>query len=395
MHSKLPVELSSKLKCVMYCDFHARLGPQIKYQYPEDFINKEEMDSIAPYIITKPTFQGNLISLKAFGYTFMGYPIVITNKKYERNALFFNVVFVFDEADCVQEFEPVVTKLAGYMRILELESAYISDKESEKNIPEILKNIWSDLSSTGECTIPINTCNTIYLKINSLPTEPPTVLDHHVPIFNWSKGAVDSQHWNLTAKRVLPYIDGFNHVQKIATLANVDLALVRSAIETMVFHGVLELTPIFLYSNMYAVKPEVNNLYHDEEMRKECITFVARDANSPPLFRDVFTLFCALGPGISVTALCGRYDLLKLGIDEKKMILFGIVKKFIHKLCKYPVLTSSDCLSLKIREKSRWMKGYYNYDEICCLSSVSGTPMTHDELNAITEDEQHVVHVWK
>eukprot|EP00111_Clytia_hemisphaerica_P007340 TCONS_00021349-protein len=357
----MSIDIPSKLKCVMFCDFHATLGPQIKYQQPVDFINKDEMDSIAPYIITKPTFQGYLISLKAFGYTFMGYPIVISNNKYKRNALFFNVVFVFDEADDVKEFEPVVTKLAGYMKTLELESEYISDKETEKNIPEILKKILNDLSSTGECTIPVNHCNTIYLKVNTQPIEPPLVLDHHVPIFNWSKSAVDSQHWNLTAKRVLPYIDGFNHVQKIATLANVDLALVRSALQTLVFHGVLELTPIFLYSNMYAVKPEISSLYRDEAFQKECVSFVARDKTNLPEFRDVFMLYCALGPGISVSALCGRHDLQELGIDEKKLILFGIVKKIIHKLCKFPVLTSPDSLSLVIREKSRWMTGYYDY----------------------------------
>lgn len=388
-------EMSSKLKCVMFCEFDAHLGPQIKYQYPKDFINKEEMDNIAPYIITKPNFQSYLISLKAFGYTFMGYPIVITDKKYARNALFFNVVFVFDEADDVQEYEPVVTKLAGYLRTLELESSYLSDKETEENIPAILKKIHNDLGFTGECTIPVNNCNTIFLKINTLPKETPLVLDHHVPIFLWSKSAVDSQHWDLTAKRVLPYIDGFNHVQKIAILANVDLALVRSALQTLVFHGVIELTPIFLYSNMYAVKPDVNKLYNEHSMRTECVSFVAKDENKLPAFRDVFMLYCALGPGISVSALCSRHDPVSMGIDEKKLIQFGLIKKFIHKLCKYPILLSPDSLSMKIREKSRWMNGYYDYEEICCLSTMNGVAVTYEEINRMTENEPQVALIWK
>lgn len=250
------------------------------------------------------------------------------------------------------------------------------------------------IRSKGECTIPVNFCNTIYLKINSLP-EKPVVLDHHVPVFSWSKRAVDSQHWSLTAKRVLPYIDGFNHVQKIAALANVDLTLVRSALQTLVFHGVLLLTPIFLYSNMYAVKPEVYNLYHDREMIDKCISFVALDPDNPPEFRDVFSLYCALGPGISIGVLCGRYDLQKLGIDEKKLILFGIVKKFIHKLRKWPVLVDTDLLSLDIRKKAAFFKGHYNYDEIACLSTTSGTPLTHESIDTITENDQQVVHIWK
>ena len=88
----------------MFCEFDPRLGPQIAYQAPEDFISKSQFDSIAPYIITKPQLQSRLISLKASGYTFMGYPVIIEDKKYTRNALIFNVVFVFHENDHVREY---------------------------------------------------------------------------------------------------------------------------------------------------------------------------------------------------------------------------------------------------------------------------------------------------
>ena len=139
----------SKLKCVMYCEFDPHLGPQIAYQAPADFIKKEQMDSIAPYIITKPQFQGQLISLKAFGYTFMGFPVVIENKKYNRNALLFNAVFVFQETDETQEYEPVVKKLANYLTTLELESCYLSEEKTKVQIPDILRKILSDLRSVN------------------------------------------------------------------------------------------------------------------------------------------------------------------------------------------------------------------------------------------------------
>ena len=146
---------------------------------------------------------------------------------------------------------------------------------------------------------------------------------------------------------------------------------------------------------MYAVKPEVYNLYHDQQMRDECISFVTVDPDNLPEFRDVFSLYCALGPGISVGVLCGRYDLQKLGIDEKKLVLFGIVKKFIHKLRKWPVLVDTDSLSLDIRKKAFLFKGLYNYDEIACLSATNGTSITHETIDTITENDQQVVHIWK
>jgi len=381
----------SKLKCVMYCEFDTLLGPQIAYQFPSEFITKEQMDGIAPYIITKPVFQSHLISLKAFTFTFMGFPVVIEDKKYSRNALIFNVVFVFDGSD-VEEYEPVVKKLANYLMVLEKEGSYLSSEETKSHIPDVLKKIFEDLSAKGECTILINHCNTIYLKVVRLRRQPPVVHDHSVPVFLWSKTAIESKLWDLTAHRVLPYIDGFNHVQKIALIADVDLSIVRSAIQTLLFHGVIALIPIFLYSNSYSIKPEIVNLSKDKAMQLECVSYVAKDPINVPNFRDVFMLYCALGPGISVQALCSRHDPSSLGIDEQKLIQYGLIKNFIHKLNKYPVLLSDQS---RWGDRSRWLNGYYNYDEISCKSVAAGDPFQHEDINQATENDPYVLHILK
>jgi hypothetical protein len=56
----------------------------------------------------------------AFGYKFIGCPMRITNAKYSRNALLFNVCFVVDEAADVHCYKPVVKKLAAYLTSLEV-----------------------------------------------------------------------------------------------------------------------------------------------------------------------------------------------------------------------------------------------------------------------------------
>ena len=250
-------------------------------------------------------------------------------------------------------------------------------------------------SDRGECTIPVDNCNTIYLKVVKLPKEPPVVLDHEVPVFLWSKAAIDAQHWDLTALRVLPYIDGFNHVQKIASIADVDLGLVHSAIQTLLFHGVVALIPIFLYSHWYAIKPDIRKLSKDKAMQSECISYVARSGKVIPKFRDIFMLYCALGPGTSVNALCSRHDLASLGIDEQRLIQYGLIEKFIYKLSKYPVLLTSDHTSSKWKDKLKWLNGYYSYDEICCKSTAAGEPLDYEEINRMTENDPYVVHIYK
>lgn len=249
-------------------------------------------------------------------------------------------------------------------------------------------------SVNGECTIPINDCNTVYLKVVNLPHIAPLASDHEVPLFLWSKETIEAQHWDLAARRILPYIDGFNHVQKIALLSDVDLSLVRCAIQTLLFHGVLVLIPIFSYSNMYAVKPEVHNLSKNIDMQNECIRYVALDENKLPYFRNIFMLYCALGSGISVNALCSRHNTRALGIDEQKLIEYGLVHKFVHKLNKYPVLLTSDHCS-KWKLNSKFLNGYYNYEEISCKSTATGETIGYVDINKMTDNDPYVVHIWK
>lgn len=80
--------------------------------------------------------------------------------------------------------------------------------------------------------------------------------------------------------QVLPYIDGRSHVARIAIEADVDIGLVKACIQNLLYYGVVQLIPIFQYSNMYAVTPKLRELPLNYEWRKECITFVAKSGTS-------------------------------------------------------------------------------------------------------------------
>lgn len=56
----------------------------------------------------------------AFGLKFVGCPVCIDNPKYKRNALIFNLNFVFSESTNTASYGAVVKKLAGYMIQLEV-----------------------------------------------------------------------------------------------------------------------------------------------------------------------------------------------------------------------------------------------------------------------------------
>lgn len=75
---------------------------------------------------------------------------------------------------------------------------------------------------------------TTHLKVVQICADPTPVHDHQVPIFVENRGAFCEEQWDLTTQQVLPYIDGFNHVSKIAAEADVENNLVKSCVQNLV-----------------------------------------------------------------------------------------------------------------------------------------------------------------
>ena len=388
------MEGKSEIECIMFCEFDPIAGPRIAYQSPEDFISKGQFDSIAPYVITKPQLQHSIITLKAFDYKFVGCSVGIENAKYSRNALLFNVCFVLDEEIGTEKYEGVVKKLVAYLKTLEQESGFISQEETRNKIQLMLTDIVNGLNNKGECNIKIDGSNTIYLKLVQGQAHPPAVLDHHVPVLLWGKWEIVASHWDLTSQQILQFINGCNHIQKIATVADMDLNLVRTAVQTLLFHGVVDLIPVFLYSNMYALTPEINKLSTDNDMQKDCIKRVAEDPSCTPKFRDVFMLYCEMGPGITIKDLCARHDMRDLKVNPRFLVQYGLIKKIIHRLNKYPVLVSEPSCP-KLRSIAKWLNGSYSCDEIVCKLFATGESIKYQELDLITDSDPAVVNVWK
>ena len=65
-----------------------------------------------------------LLPRTAFGMKFVGCPVIIHNIKYQRNALIFNVCFVFNQDINTAIYGPVVKKLAAYMIQLEVRGSH-------------------------------------------------------------------------------------------------------------------------------------------------------------------------------------------------------------------------------------------------------------------------------
>lgn len=64
--------------------------------------------------------------------------------------------------------------------------------------------------------------------------DPAPVLDHHVPVLTGLEEAFNQEQWDLTTHQILPHIDGYTHVLKIACKAEVHPDLVKDCIQNLV-----------------------------------------------------------------------------------------------------------------------------------------------------------------
>lgn len=149
-----------QILAIFYAEFHPIQGPQVLFEVPEGFATSKQsslsvdFDSFSEYIIPKSGLCNRSVTISTTNYKIMGYPVQILNSKYERNALIFNLCFVFDKQQDTVCFEQVVTKIARVLESLEVESEFLSTARKESLI-NFIAQIIEDLNSYHECQINI------------------------------------------------------------------------------------------------------------------------------------------------------------------------------------------------------------------------------------------------
>lgn len=215
-----------------------------------------------------------------------------------------------------------------------------------------------------------------------------------------------------------------NHVSKIAFLADVDINLAKACIQNLIYYGLVSLVPIFLYSNVYVTTPEIRSLLANPMLRDECLRAVRKDGSIvEPSLKKILQLYSNMCPGMTVKDLCQRFYPHSNGIDEQKLIKFGIMKGIIRRIQKYPILldesideepdsyarvSSPTVTQSMIMNRSAsspqsntstshysknictYFDGKHSYDQLCCEFN-----RTHQEIEEKVEKNPAVVVCWK
>ncbi|KLO11895.1 NPR2-domain-containing protein [Schizopora paradoxa] len=298
-----------------------------------------KFEDISRYVIPPRPLCGRLVTCATRRYRIIGFPVELYNEdRYERNFFRYNVCFVFDREADLSCYEPIVRKIGRVLTACEEESLFLSSPETSHSIHAILEQLYEDLNSYSETSIPIDKFNSIELKIFPFYPNPPPVHDWSVPValINLKKRIEDN--WDLTMTKVCQYIDGTNHVKRIAYLADCDVELTRSAISHLLYYQVIMTIDIFQYSNMYTLCRSIEWLADETHVREECGPYVTRRDREVSSWADLLHLYSRLKAGITIYEWMQEYDVHRHGIDPRRFVSFGVIKGFLRRVHRWPVL---------------------------------------------------------
>ncbi|VDM75363.1 unnamed protein product [Strongylus vulgaris] len=275
-----------KLIAIFYAEFDIEIGPVIRYQIPEDqnVVSPERFSAFSAAIIPKDEMLNRLIKLNFRDYKVMGHPIGL------------------------------IQKFAEYLVDLEMECGFLHIVEKRAQLPAIMRKVFTDLNTCGECVLPVTELTTLYLKLcpSYRGVEPPKVSLYMVPMFiraiQLTPAIIDKM--DVLSQKIIPKIDGIRCVKEIATEVEIDPDLVMRCVRNLHFYECVSLVPLFLYSNTYVATEKLHDFYNNH-VEREC--------------------------GVTLREWCDTMTPRRYNVDERRLVQFGMHHQFLRKLSIYPI----------------------------------------------------------
>ncbi|KAF9915724.1 Nitrogen permease regulator 2 [Lobosporangium transversale] len=216
------------------------------------------------------------------------------------------------------------------------------EQEDGSGMQNLIDQLIEDLNSYCECQIPIDSANTINLKLFPTYPNPPPVYDYQVPISTVNLEALTDVSWDMTMQRLTGFINGVSSVKRIAEYADVETGLARMCMQHLLYYGCIIMVDLFQFKNIYAVKMEMMRLTEDVALQNECVSYVTLPDMHAPSFAKLFSLYCSLQYGVVLQDWIEQNQIADYNIDVRRFISFGVIKGFLYRVHKYPILDYHD-----------------------------------------------------
>lgn len=119
--------------------------------------------------------------------------------------------------------------------------------------------------------------------------------------------------------QVLPYINGVNHIARIAAETDVEIGLVKACVQNLVYYKVVQVLPLLKYSNVYMCTRNLPNLTKDSNLAQACRKFVAFEPlpTPRPTLQKIMRIYSYMTHGVTLKSLCSRASPKDSNIDER------------------------------------------------------------------------------
>lgn len=309
---------------VFYAVFHPTAGTSIVHQVPEDSITSSanantlfNFDTVKNYIIPKPRLCNKLILFKIDKLRVLGYPVNIENSYYARNSFNFNFGFVFPYDSDTTPYESAIERMGKMFRELEEQSFILSklDKQSSffkkdtdgtpllpaqlkfsstlvtpghsrikkitlSSIELLIHQVFQDLNNYSECCIPLDSANSVDIKLFPVLPPPVNIKAFQVPIATVNLNQLVDVNWDPTMVKILPYINGINSIKRVSELADADYLLVKQCVQHLMHYKCINVIDIFQFNNIYAPTNNIGNFLKLSGMAEECRAYIISDDSS-------------------------------------------------------------------------------------------------------------------
>ncbi|KAE8257066.1 hypothetical protein A4X13_0g2596 [Tilletia indica] len=180
----------------------------------------------------------------------------------------------------------------------------------------------------------------INIKLFPIYPNPPAANDWDVPVALLDLGKRVDDNWDLTMKKIFPFINGVNHVKRIAELADADLGLTRQCMEHLLYYECIIMIDLFQYSNIYILRPLIASIATLDSIQRECADYVIRPGKPRPPYSELLKLYAsALRPGITVSQWMEDLNVERMYLDVRRFVTFGVIKGFVRRVHRFPIFT--------------------------------------------------------
>ncbi|CAK9438069.1 uncharacterized protein LODBEIA_P24010 [Lodderomyces beijingensis] len=155
---------------------------------------------------------------------------------------------------------------------------------SLSSIESLITQIYQDLNNYSECCIPLDSSNSVDIKLFPILPAPVNIKAYQVPLPNVKLQPLVDVNWDPTMIKILPFIDGINSVKRISELCEANYIVTKQCIQQFMHYDCIEIIDIFQFSNIYAPTNLVGDfLKYDGSMAESCQAYVVTNDEAADL----------------------------------------------------------------------------------------------------------------